>query len=195
MRERVNVPLRGEQNEVRIFRVDEDRWNLLRVVEPQVLPRVSGVCRLVDAIALVDAATGDQVAHADVDDVRIRRRDLNAADGRRLFHVIEDRVPRRARAGRLPHAAEWESDIEHSGLSDDAGDGGDATAAERTDVPPHESIVEVRIDGRSKGQRKKTGGDEEGDRASAHRKSAERAWSGSQRICALGVSSQAEQQV
>ena len=106
VRERVDVALRREQHEVRILRVDEDRRNLLRVVESpsaSTSRRRPSTCRR--RCSFVDAAAGDQVAHADVDDVRIRRRDLNAADGRRLLHVVEDRIPRRARARRLPDAA------------------------------------------------------------------------------------------
>src|SRR5258708_5696279 len=54
----VDVPLRREQHEVGILRVDEDGGDLLRIVEPEVPPGFSGVGRLIDAVAFVDAAAG-----------------------------------------------------------------------------------------------------------------------------------------
>jgi len=71
-RVRVDVALRGDEDEVRIVRINKDGGDLLRLVEPQVLPGLAGVHRLVDAVPFVDPAAGNQVPHADVDDVGVR---------------------------------------------------------------------------------------------------------------------------
>ena len=71
------------------------------IAPDQVLPAVG---RLVDAGAPRRAAHVVRFARADPDDVRVRRRDGDRADGAGA-HRVEDRRPRHAGVGRLPHAA------------------------------------------------------------------------------------------
>ena len=118
---------------------------------------LAGVDGLVHAVAFVDAAAGDEITHADVDDVRIGRRDLHGADRRRFLHRIENRIPRRAGARGLPDAAERQSDVEGAGLTDHAGDGRDATAAERADHAPLQASEEARLEWRGGGEREQAG--------------------------------------
>ncbi len=71
---------------------------------PDVLPRFAGVGRFVDAVARLDVAANVRLAGADVDHVRVRRRDGEGADGRDRL-VVEDRLPVDAAVGRFPDAA------------------------------------------------------------------------------------------
>ena len=73
----------------------------------------------------------------DINDVRIGRRDGDRADRSRRL-VVEDRHPRAAAVGRLPHAAVHGADVEHVGLRRDAVNGLGAAAAKRPDVAPAE---------------------------------------------------------
>jgi len=52
----VDVTLRGDEDEVGIPRIDEDRRDLFGVVEPEVLPRLACIDGFVNSIALINAA-------------------------------------------------------------------------------------------------------------------------------------------
>jgi hypothetical protein len=56
-----------------------------------VRPRLAGVGRLVDAVARHDVAADARLAHADVDEVRVRLRDGDRADRRALDLTVGDR--------------------------------------------------------------------------------------------------------
>src|SRR5438046_677124 len=145
----VDVSLGRDQHEVRVARIDQDRGDLSRAVEAQVLPGLAGIDRLVDAVAFVDAAAGDQVAHADVDHVSVGGGDFEGADRGRGGDVVEDRRPGFADAGGFPDAAEGEADVEDAGLADGARDRRDAPAANRPEVAPDEPGEEVGSDWRA----------------------------------------------
>ena len=72
---------------------------------------------------------------ADVDDVRIRRRDRDGAD-RASGLAVEDRHPVGAVVGRPPHAAVVESDVEHVRLACRAGRRARASRARGPDIAP-----------------------------------------------------------
>src|SRR2546422_10145336 len=67
------------------------RGDLPGGVEAEMLPRLAGVDRLVDAVAFVDGAAGDQVAHADVDHVGVGGGDFDGTDRGRCGDSVEDR--------------------------------------------------------------------------------------------------------
>ncbi len=180
--ELVDVALCRDQHQVRILRIDEDRRDLLRFVEPQVLPRLAGVDGLVHPVPLIDAAAGDEITHADVNDVGIGRRDLHRSDRRCLLHGIEDRIPRRAGARRLPHAAKRKPDIERAGLADHSADGRDASAAERTDHAPLQARDEVRLERRGRAE-----GEQSGEQGGAREPAGGVTWSAGHRRRLLSV--------
>src|SRR5207244_9617673 len=101
----VDVSLGRDHHEVGIARIDQDRWDLPGGVEAEMLPRLAGVDRLVDAVAFVDAAARDQVAHTDVDHVGVGGSDFDGADRGRCRDRVEDRGPDFAGAGGFPDAA------------------------------------------------------------------------------------------
>ena len=78
--------------------------NLLRVAQAEVRPGLAGVGGLVDAVADGEVRTRQPFAAADVEDVRIGRRDGDPAD-RSGRLIVEDRLPRPAGVGGLPDAA------------------------------------------------------------------------------------------
>ena len=55
----MNVTLSGDENDIRIVRVDENRWDLFGGVEADVTPGRPGIYGLVNAIAFIDDATGN----------------------------------------------------------------------------------------------------------------------------------------
>ena len=127
-----------------IQRIDQDRADLPRVAETEVLPGAAGVDRFVDPVADRQVGTLQPLAAADVEDVRVRRRHGNPADRlRRLF--VEDRRPRLPVIGGLPDAAIVDADIEDVRLLNDAGGADCAAAAEGPDRPPLQPAVHCRI--------------------------------------------------
>src|ERR1019366_9281055 len=140
------------RSQVRILRIDENGRDLFRFIEAEVLPRLAGIDGLVHPVPFIDAAAGDEITHADVDDVGIGRRSLHRSYRRRFLHRIEDRIPRRAGARGLPHAAERKPDIERAGLADYARDGRDPSATERADHAPAQARDEVRLERRGGGE-------------------------------------------
>ena len=109
----------------------------------QVLPRVGG---LVDAVAVGEIGPLQALAAADVDDVRVGRRDGEGADGAGRL-VVEDRLPGAAVVGGLPDAAVVDADVEDVGLAGHAGGADGAAAAERADHAPAQAGVERRGEG------------------------------------------------
>ncbi len=146
----VDVALRRHHHDVRVRRVDDDRRDLLGGVEPHVLPGAPGVGGLVDAVPLVDRAAGDDVAGADVDDVRVRRRHFHGAHRRHVLHGIEDRSPGDTGVGGLPHPGRRRAEVEHARLADGARDRGHAPGAQRSDVAPDESGEHLRLHRRAR---------------------------------------------
>ena len=75
------------------------------------LPGLAAVGGAPDAVADRGTLAVVRLARADVDDVRIGRRNGDGAD-RFIRHVVEHRMPVKAAVGRLPHAAGGEADVQ-----------------------------------------------------------------------------------
>ena len=91
----VRMPEHGDEQPVRVARVDDDLRDLLAVAQAEMRPGRAGVDRLVDAVAGGEVGPLQAFAAADVDDARIGRRDRDRAD-RAGGLVVEDRRPRAA---------------------------------------------------------------------------------------------------
>src|SRR5229473_4217189 len=142
----VRMALGGDENAVGIFRVDEDRGDLLRVVEVlQMRPGFSSVGRFVDTIAGREIGALQSFAAADIDDVRIGRSNGESADGAARL-VVENRIPSVAEIGGLPDAAVDGGHVENVGLVRHAGDGNGAASAERADAAPAHFGIELLIE-------------------------------------------------
>src|SRR5207248_11318054 len=95
---------RRNVDRVRIGGTDDDAADVMRIGESHLLPRFSGVGRLVDAVAPRRALTIVRFAAAGPDDRWIGWRDRDCADRRRSL-IIEHRLPRRAAVARFEDAA------------------------------------------------------------------------------------------
>ncbi len=134
---------RRDEEAIGIFRIDEDRADLPRVPQTEVLPRAPRVGGLVDAIAHRQVRPLQTLAAAHIDDVGVGRRDRNGAD-RLSGLLVEDRCPRLPEVGRLPDPSVVDAYIEDVGLLGDAGRTDGSPAAEWADVAP----AKVRVEGR-----------------------------------------------
>src|SRR5581483_11586921 len=77
------VAERRHVDDVRVLRVDADLADELGLLEPDAVPGLARVRRLVDAVAGRHVAADARRAHADVDHVGVRRRDGDRAHGGR----------------------------------------------------------------------------------------------------------------
>ena len=87
----------GHEQPIRVAGIDDDLRNLLAVAKTEVRPRRAGVGGFVDAVTRREVRPLQSFPAADVDDVRIRRRDGDRADGA-CGLVVEDRMPRTCRS-------------------------------------------------------------------------------------------------
>ena len=165
--------LRGGDDEVRILRIDD---HLVDLGASSSRPMCVHVLPASVDLYMPSPSPRHGVAGADIDDVGIRRRDLDRADAVDVRELIEDRNPRHSGARRLPHAADRRADIERARLADHAGDGRDAAAVEGADVAPGEAGIEfsaerrrrLPLPHRAKASRSGCGVDSQRDGAGQH---------------------------
>ena len=133
---------RRDEETVRVLGVDVDHRDHLRFAKTQVRPRLSGVGRLVDPVAHRKVGPDDPRSGADINDVWIRRRHGDRANGARRLRV-EQRHPRRAVVGRAPDSAVVESDVKDARLARHAGQRARAAGSRRADLSPRHSSGKV----------------------------------------------------
>ena len=120
---RKGVAQRRHQHHVRIVRVHPHHANVPRVVESNVLPALAGIQRFINTLALIYCTTNvADVARANVDNFRFRRRYGNGPDGSHML-LIEDRSPDHATVHGFPHAATGRSHVIDRWIARDADDG------------------------------------------------------------------------
>ena len=129
-------PKRSDECDVRILRIDDHASDGMRVRQADELPRLAGVDRFINSVAADDVAADAGFARPDINDVRIRLRNGDRADRRRhAFRLVGQRLPVQSAIGGLPHAAGSSAHVIHVGLTHDARDRGNASAAKRADQP------------------------------------------------------------
>ena len=131
----VGVSQRGDEQAVGILRIHFDVGDHLRIAQAEVRPGFAGVGGFVHAVADREVRPDDARAAADVDDVRVGRRDRDSADGAGGL-VIEQGRPGGAVIRGAPDAAVIETDVEHVGLAGHARQSTRASGAGRADLPP-----------------------------------------------------------
>src|SRR5260370_37397902 len=129
------MAFRSHEDAIRIFGIDEDGGDLLRVAQAEMLPRLAGVGGFVDAITGREIRALETFAAPDIKNIGVGWRDGNRAD-RAGRLVVENGIPRVAGVGCLPNASVHCSHIEDIRLVRGAGDGDGAAAAERPDAAP-----------------------------------------------------------
>ena len=132
-------PMRRDVDAIGVARVDDDVADLLRVARGRGAPglrrrRSSGTRR-----CRSEVFAQLRFAGADVDHVRIRRRDRDRADGRDVGLAVGDVAPGLPAVRRLPHAAVHGAEVDDARMGV-AGDGVDASAAEWADESPAQCL-------------------------------------------------------
>ena len=138
----------GDVDDLGVGRMDADFGKGVRVPEADIGPLLSAVCRFVDAVAGHDIAADARLAHADVDDVRVRVGNRDGADRGAGDLAVSDRGPVVAGVGRLPQAATNRAEVGLARPSLDAGNRNRAATAVGTDAAPAIGLKQGRIDGR-----------------------------------------------
>ncbi len=167
------MSLGTNENAVGIFRVDEDRGDLLGVTKAEVDPGFPGVCGFVDTVAGSEIGALQSFATAHVNNVGVGRGNGKRADGAGGL-IVKYRVPGVPEISGLPDAAIDGGHVEDVRLMRHAGYGDRAASTERPDATPahlgKEFLVELLADllvellrvGRST---KNTGNDDSNDEA------------------------------
>ena len=121
--------------------MDGDLADVLRGIEPDMRPRLSGVRGLVHPVAVANGVAQRRFTAADVHDVGRRWRHRDRADRRDGLRV-EDRGPYSARIDRLPHTAVDRAEIELVRPSGHTGRRRNSSTAERPEHSPAETRAE-----------------------------------------------------
>ncbi len=132
----VGVAERGHIQRVGIGWVDADLADVTGRLEAKVLPRLAGIGRAIHAVAVGDVGTDAAFAHADVQHVRVGRRNGDRADRGALEEAIRNVRPVNAPVGGLPHAATGRSEVKRARFQPVGGDRADTPTAERSQQAP-----------------------------------------------------------
>ena len=86
------MPGHRDEESIGIARIDRDLRDLLAVAQAEMRPGFARVGRFVDAVADGQIGPMQAFAAADIDDVRIRNRHRDRADGTGRL-IVENRLP------------------------------------------------------------------------------------------------------
>ncbi len=125
-------------DDIGIAGIDHQLGDHVRLTQPRVRPRFSGVGRLVDPVPGVEVAANVGLAGAGVDDAGIRRCDRQRADriGDSRNLAVGDVRPFQAVIGAAPDAAFDATEIEEVLVAGNAGYGDGASTDVRADAAP-----------------------------------------------------------
>ena len=133
------------ENAIRIVGVHQDPRYLLAVAQSQVLPRLSSVRRFVNSVADRKVRPLQSFAASHINDVRIRRRHRDRAH--RLCRLaVENRIPRLAVVGALPHSAIHLRHVKQVGLAGHSRRGHRSSATEGPNAPPSHVLIKLRTE-------------------------------------------------
>ena len=132
------VPEEGREGDLRIGGMDDDLADLPLLVE-HMEPALAGVDRLVDAVTGLNIAANVGLARADIDHIRVRRRDGDRARRKQRLPV-EDRFPLAATVSRLPDATLRRRRVVGERIAGDTRDPGYPPADGRADRAELEEI-------------------------------------------------------
>ena len=138
------MPLRRHKQAIGIFRVHNDRRDLLRVPQSQMLPAPPRVDRLVNPIPNGKIWPPQALSTANINRVRIRRRDRQRSD-RTSRLIVEDRIPSPAKVVRLPNSAIVRRHIKDIRLPRNSRNSHRASAAKRPNRTPVQFLVHCRV--------------------------------------------------
>src|SRR5258706_8592828 len=136
----------GDEKPVLILWIDSDRPDLLPLAQGQMLPRSAAVCGFIHAVAGREIGPLQALAAADVDHVRIRRRNGDIAD-RSGRLVVEDRFPCSPGVVGLPDAAVIDADVKDVWLRRYPDRSDRSSAAKWPDHSPSHALIQRCING------------------------------------------------
>ena len=131
------MPRHRGKDLVGIARIDGELRNLLAVAQAKVRPGLARVGRFVNAVADRQVRPMQPLTAADIDNIRVRRRYGNRADGAGGL-VVKDRLPRATVVVGLPHSAIAHANVKHIRLAGHASDAAGASATVRANGAPVE---------------------------------------------------------
>ena len=105
----------GREDAIGIVRVDEQRGDLLAVAQSEMAPGLTGVGGFVDSVSDREIGALEALAAGDINDVGIRGRDGECADGAGGLRV-EDGMPGAAGVVGFPDTAVVGADVKDVGL-------------------------------------------------------------------------------
>src|SRR6185369_330676 len=117
---------------------------MLARIEPDLLPRLSGVGRFVDAVAMMRHHTADSVfTHADVNDIRITLGNGDRAHRARLEKAIGDIAPAQTHILGLPETATGRSHVISLRITDHPGTAYRSSTTKRSNRSPLQRFENV----------------------------------------------------
>src|SRR5207253_3021333 len=140
----VGVAERGDKYNIGIRRMNNDRTDVPGVFQADVSPGLPGVGGFVDTVSERDVAADAGFAGADIDDVGIRIRHGDGADGRDGL-LIEERIPADAAIGGFPDASAGRAKVVGVRLARHPGHRQHAAATERPNKTPLHTAIGFRI--------------------------------------------------
>ncbi len=140
------VAERGDENDVRILRMNDERADMAAVFQADIAPVPAAIDGLINAVAVGDIAAQRRLARAGIDRVVIARRDRERTDRGSGMLLVEHRLPVGAAVGRFPDAAGDRAEIISVRLTRDAFDRDRAAAAKGSDLAPLHSAPELFVE-------------------------------------------------
>jgi hypothetical protein len=161
---------RSNVDDIGVAGVDDDATDLPRVMQANVLPSLTTVTRLVNAITRAKTGANVRFSGSRVQDVWIRRSNFQRSDrGDRL--PVEHRLPGQTGINGLPDAAIDRAEIKRSSVAWHPGDRRGAAAAKRSDESPLQSAEETRrnrLGGERNVQKKRSENNNDGRRKTSY---------------------------
>ena len=146
----VRMSQHGDKQAVRIFGIYFNIRDHLRIAQAEMRPCFARVGRSVHSIACRQVGPNDARAAAHVDDIRIRWRNRNRANGTSRL-AVKQRLPGRTIVRGTPHAAIVKADVEQIRLIGYSGQRPRTSGAWRSDWTPMHLGIQFRIDGLCEG--------------------------------------------
>ncbi len=122
--------------------MNQNPADLFRIVKSDVLPGLATVDRFIDAVARRKIGANVGLAGSSVNNIGIRWRNFDGADGGDTL-IVKDRRPYHSRVRGLPDSAADSAEIKRVGIAGYARGGDSPAAAEGTDQPPSQSIEQA----------------------------------------------------
>ena len=142
----VGMPDRGDEDNVRVIRVHDERADMAGVFQSDVVPIAPAVDGFIDAIAVGDVAAQAGLAGARVDGVMIARRDGERSDRGSGVLLVEQRLPIGAAICRFPDSTSHATEVIGVRLARYSLDRDRPAAAMRSDLAPLHSTPKFGVE-------------------------------------------------